>query len=98
MIKNKYLKHQASIHNLIWRGLQVLGKQGVIFAILILAAKLLDPYTFGVYNYILAIILFLVMFGDFGISTATSKYVAEYNATDKNKLKSVVHYPALFRP
>jgi len=90
MIKNKYLKHQASIHNLIWRGLQVLGKQGVIFAILILAAKLLDPYTFGVYNYILAIILFLVMFGDFGISTATSKYVAEYNATDKNKLKSVL--------
>jgi O-antigen/teichoic acid export membrane protein len=30
------------------------------------------------------------MFGDFGISTATSKYVAEYNITDKNKLRAVL--------
>jgi len=30
------------------------------------------------------------MFADFGISTATSKYVAEYNVTDKEKLKSVL--------
>jgi O-antigen/teichoic acid export membrane protein len=32
----------------------------------------------------------LIIFGDFGISTATSKYVAEFNATDKSKLKLVL--------
>jgi hypothetical protein len=51
--------------------------------------KLPDSF-FGIYNYALAIIFFLIMFGDFGISTATSKYVAEYNATNKNKLKAVL--------
>ena len=66
------------------------GKQGIVFLIFILCAKLLSPYEFGIYNYVLAIIFFLIIFGDFGISTATSKYVAEYNVTDKNKLKSVL--------
>ena len=56
----------------------------------ILCAKLLTPYDFGIYNYVLAIVFFLIIFGDFGISTATSKYVAEYNVTDKNKLKAVL--------
>jgi teichuronic acid exporter len=90
MIKKSYQKHKETIDNFGWRVLQIGGKQGITFLIFILAAKLLDPYIFGVYNYILAIIFFLIMFGDFGISTATSKYVAEYNVTDKEKLKSVL--------
>ena len=85
-----YLEHKETIHNFIWRSLQVFGKQGITFLIFILCAKLLSPYEFGIYNYALAIIFFLIIFGDFGISTATSKYVAEYNVTDKNKLKSVL--------
>ena len=76
--------------NFIWRALQIFGKQGITFLIFILCAKLLTPYDFGIYNYALAIIFFLIMFGDFGISTATSKYVAEYNAIDKEKLKSIL--------
>jgi len=90
MIKQKYYQHKETIHNFIWRSLQIFGKEGVTFLIFIICAKLLDPYIFGIYNYILAIVFFLVMFGDFGISTATSKYVAEYNVTDKEKLKSVL--------
>jgi O-antigen/teichoic acid export membrane protein len=70
--------------------MQTLGKSIVTFLIFILCAKLLTPYEFGIYNYILAIIFFLIIFGDFGISTATSKYVAEYNITSKDKLKSVL--------
>lgn len=88
-IKNNYNKHKETIHNFIWRALQIFGKQGITFLIFILCAKLLTPYDFGVYNYILAIIFFLIIFGDFGISTATSKYVAEYNIIDKNKLRLV---------
>jgi O-antigen/teichoic acid export membrane protein len=85
-----YSKHKETIHNFSWRSLQIFGKQGITFLIFILCAKLLTPYDFGIYSYILAIIFFLVMFGDFGISTATSKYVAEYNITNKQKLKSVL--------
>ncbi|MDD4156500.1 MAG: oligosaccharide flippase family protein [Candidatus Cloacimonetes bacterium] len=90
IIKNSYLNHKETIHNFTWRFLQIFGKQGITFFIFVLCAKLLSPYDFGVYNYILAVIYLLIIFGDFGISTATSKYVAEYNATDKNKLKLVL--------
>ncbi|MDO8509459.1 MAG: oligosaccharide flippase family protein [Nanoarchaeota archaeon] len=85
-----YFKHKETIHNFFWRSLQIFGKQGITFLIFILCAKLLSPYEFGIYNYVLAVIFFLIIFGDFGISAATSKYVAQYNVTDKDKLKSVL--------
>jgi O-antigen/teichoic acid export membrane protein len=90
IIKKHYTYHKETIHNFIWRSLQVFAKEGMIFFIFILCAKLLSPYDFGIYNYVLAVLFFLILFGDFGISTATSKYVAEYNTTDKNKLKSIL--------
>lgn len=95
MIKNKYNQHKKLIENITWRALQVAGKQGLTFLIFILCAKLLDPYDFGIYNYILAIIFFLIMFGDFGISTAVSKYVVEYKLKNKEKLKSVIFNSSL---
>ena len=95
MIKNIYSKHRETVHNLFWSTLQVFSKQGITFLIFILCAKILSPYDFGIYNYILAIIFFLIIFGDFGISTATSRYVAEYNAVNQKKLKSVLFNSAL---
>jgi len=90
ILRLQYSKHKETVHNFIWRSLQIFGKQGITFLIFILCAKLLTPYDFGIYNYILAVVFFLIIFGDFGISTATSKYVAEYNATDKQKLKFIL--------
>jgi len=90
MLKKIYNNHKETIHNFIWRSLQIFGKQGITFLIFILCAKLLTPYDFGLYNYALAIIFFFIIFGDFGISAATSKYVAEYNAINKDKLKLVL--------
>jgi O-antigen/teichoic acid export membrane protein len=90
MIKKAYKTHRETIHNFFWRALQIIGKDGVVFLIFLISARLLIPYEFGVYNYVLAVIFFLIIFGDFGISTATSKYVAEYNATNKKKLKLVL--------
>jgi O-antigen/teichoic acid export membrane protein len=87
---SSYLSHKETIHNFTWRALQIFGKQGLTFFIFILCAKLLTPHDFGIYNYILAVIFMLIIFGDFGISTATSKYVAEYNATDQEKLKFIL--------
>jgi len=90
MLKKTYHTHKETIHNSIWRALQIFGQNGIVFLIFIISAKLLIPYDFGIYNYAIAIVFFLIIFGDFGISTATSKYVAEYNAMDKEKLKSVL--------
>ena len=90
MIKILFNNHRETIMNVFWRGLQLAVKDGVSFIIFILAAKFLSPYEFGVYNYVLAVIFFLILFGDFGISMATSKYVAEYQVTDPEKLKYVL--------
>jgi O-antigen/teichoic acid export membrane protein len=90
IFKNFYSKHRSILINFTWRFLQIFGKQGILYFIFFLCAKLLDSYNFGIYNYILAIVFFLIMFGDFGISTASSKFVAEYNITSQEKLKAVV--------
>lgn len=89
-IKHNYFKYKETFHNFLWQSLQIFGKQGTTFLIFFLAAKLLSPYEFGVYNYVLVIVFFLIIFGDFGISKATTKYVAEYNVTDNDKLKAVL--------
>src|SRR3989344_3923044 len=90
MFKDKLIKHREAMSNFIWRLLQLVSKQGVTLLIFLLSARMLPPYEFGTYNYALAIIFFLIMFGDFGISTATSKYIAEYNVTNKDKLRLVL--------
>lgn len=90
MIKTLFNDHRKTILNVFWRGLQLVVKDGVSFVIFILAAKFLNPYDFGVYNYVLAVIFFLILFGDFGISVAASKYVAEYQVTNPEKLKYVL--------
>jgi len=90
MINAIFKKHGETILNVFWRGLQLTVKDGVSFVIFILAAKFLNPYDFGVYNYVLAVVFFLILFGDFGISVAASKFVAEYQATDPEKLKYVL--------
>ena len=90
MIKALIDEHRETILNVFWRGLQLAVKDGVTFVIFILAAKFLNPYDFGVYNYVLAVIFFLILFGDFGISLAASKYVAEYQITNPEKLKYVL--------
>jgi O-antigen/teichoic acid export membrane protein len=95
MIKALFKNHGETILNVFWRGLQLAVKDGVSFVIFILAAKLLLPYEFGVYNYLLAVVFFLILFGDFGISVAASKYVAQYQATDPEKLKYVLFNSAL---
>ena len=90
MIKTLFKDHRETILNVFWRGLQLAVKDGVTFVIFILAARLLSPYEFGVYNYVLAVIFFLILFGDFGISVAASKYVAEFQVTNPEELKYVL--------
>lgn len=85
-----YIKHTTTIHNFGWRAIQVLAKQGINFLIFLLCAKFLSPYNFGLYNYILTIVFFLVMFGDFGISSATSKYIAEYGESNQRETKKII--------
>jgi O-antigen/teichoic acid export membrane protein len=78
------------IKSSIWRGAQLIVKQGMNIFIFFIVAHLVDPGKVGLYSYVSSIAVLLGLVGDFGISTATSKYVAEYSKTDQTKLKSIV--------
>ena len=83
-------KNKRLLEDFLWRAAQLVGKQGVTFLIFLMAATLLTPYEFGMYNYLLALVFLLVIFADFGISTAASTYAAGYNATDPRKLSRLL--------
>ena len=70
-------QNREPITHFIWRISQLLMKDGINFLIFIFAAKLLVPYEFGIFNYVMALVFFFILFGDFGISVAASKFVAE---------------------
>ena len=55
-----------------------------------LAARMLSPEIFGQFNFLLALVAFFMIFCDFGISTATAKYTAEYSVNSPEKLKHIL--------
>jgi len=83
-------RNREPIIHFIWRIGQLLVKDGINFLIFIFAAKLLVPYEFGIFNYVMALVFFFILFGDFGISVSASKFVAEYDATDPGKIAYVL--------
>jgi len=84
-----YKKNKVIFHNFIWRGLQIASKQGTLFIFTLIAAKLLSVDDFGKFTYYFTTILLLTMLSDFGLSSAISKYTAEYNYKDKQKINSL---------
>lgn len=89
-ILSKLKNNKEFSRNFIWRCVQTFGKQGASFILFIIATYLLSKENMGIYNYVFSALYLLTIFADFGISTATSKYVAEYNVIDKDKLKKVL--------
>jgi O-antigen/teichoic acid export membrane protein len=90
MVKQYFIKHKAIITDYVWRLMQIGSKQVITFIIMLLSANLLTVTEFGVLTYVLTSITFFTLLCDFGLSAAASKYVAEYNLTDKDKVKSIL--------
>lgn len=89
-LKKKLKPHKARAVNFVWRLLQMFGKHGFSFINFIIFIEILSPRDFGIYSYMLSSIMLLALFADFGISGSTSKYVAEYSAVSKKKIKYIV--------
>lgn len=89
LVVSKFKKNKELSNSFIWRLVQVLGKQGTSAIMFFIATFFLTKEDMGVYNYVFSVLSLLVIFSDFGISTATSKYVTEYNTVNKEKLKKV---------
>lgn len=89
ILKHFFIKHRQLRVDFLWRLLQLIGKEGFLFATLFITATILSPFDFGTYSYLLAIVLLLVLMSDFGMSTASSRFVAEYSVRDNEGLLKV---------
>jgi PST family polysaccharide transporter len=88
-LKNKFsnFKYQNFIKDYFWRFLQIFSKQIVTFFLFFFTARFLYSPDFGLYNYLFGLVGFFVLFGDFGISLTTSKFVSETD--DFEQLKKI---------
>jgi O-antigen/teichoic acid export membrane protein len=91
MFEALYLEHKETAQNFFWRNIQIFIKGAVSLAIFFLAAKWISPEKFGLLNYSLVVMSLLGIFCDFGISTATAKFVAEYKAINPRSIHNVLY-------
>ena len=87
---HKFKKNRELSQSFVWRLVQILGKQGASGIMFFISAYFLAKEDMGIYNYVFSVLTLLVMFSDFGISTATSRYIAEYNSVQKERVKRVL--------
>ncbi|MDZ7859201.1 MAG: oligosaccharide flippase family protein [Candidatus Krumholzibacteriota bacterium] len=90
MLVKKYNKHRETIHNFIWRSLQIGAKQGSTFLIFFISARYLDPENLGLFTYLIAISSLLIIVCDFGFTPSTSKFVAQHKAKGSKSLNRIL--------
>ena len=88
-IIQKFKNNKELSKSFLWRLTQILSKQGTSALMFFIATYFLAKEDMGIYTYISSALLLLVIFADFGISTATSRYITLYNTEDKSKVKKV---------
>src|SRR5258705_297893 len=63
---------------------QIIMRQGLNFFLFFYIAKTVTPYEFGAYNYVVAFITLILVFSDFGLSVAITKFIAEDDDDSKH--------------
>jgi len=86
----KYQNNKELSYSFGWRLTQILTKQGSSALMFFIATYFLTKGEMGIYNYMSSALFLMIVFADFGISTATSKCVAQYNTEDKGKVGKVL--------
>lgn len=90
MIQRIYYRHKETIHNFLWRSVQIGAKQGTTFLIFFISAYFLAPEELGLFSYLMAVIGLLMIACDFGFSPATSKYVAEEKTKGSKSVNNIL--------
>ncbi|MBY9007021.1 MAG: oligosaccharide flippase family protein [Candidatus Lokiarchaeota archaeon] len=89
-IKSFLQQYQILGKNLIWRIFQKLSKVIIDFMLLFISSLLLGDVLFGTYEYLLILMGFFVIIGEFGLSASVGKYIAENSIKSKEKVDSVI--------
>lgn len=80
-----------------YRAAQTFFKQGFSFGLFILAASVINTVDFGIYNYIMSIIFFLMIFTDVSLSNAVTKHLTEDDSDSRGaSIVKILQVTALF--
>ena len=84
LLKNKLLKES------VWSLADKLSASLLGFLIFIIIPRLLGPEKYGLFSLTLSLVGFFVIFADLGLSSATSRFVAQYSRKDPSKLRVIL--------
>ena len=88
--------NKSILINLSWRILQTFSKQGLVFIMFYLSSLYLSPNDFSIYTYIFVVIYFLALLWDFGISSAISKYAADFEYSKNKNIEKIIPTISIF--
>lgn len=88
----KYYTNEYIV-NYFWNFVQVFTKQGFLFYLFFISAKFLNKFDFGLLNYWMSILTFILIFCDFGISASVKKYTSELNVSKNNNDIKEILFP-----
>ena len=83
-------KYQFLGKNYIWKVIQKLSRVFIDFMLFIISSLILEPELFGTYQYLMILIGFFIIIGEFGLSASVSRYIAEFGIKDKEKIDSIM--------
>lgn len=91
LLQNKLLKEST------WALLAKFFAAGMGFFLFILIPRFLGPKDYGIFALTLSILVFFMLFADFGISASSSKFIAQYVKKDKFQVRNIIKEVLLLR-
>lgn len=91
LLQNKLLKES------LWALLAKLFAAGMGFFLFIFVPRLLGPKDYGIFALTMSILTFFMLFADLGISSSSSKFIAQYIKKDKFQVRNIIKEVLLLR-
>ena len=91
LLQNKLLKESF------WALLAKFFAAGMGFLLFIILPRMLGPNDYGIFSLTLSILVFFMLFADFGISASSSKFIAQYIRKDGSQIRNILNDALLLR-
>lgn len=73
-----------------YRLIQTSSKEGFVFLLFLITANSVSSEEFGILSYVMAIAMLMIFFVNFGLSSAVTRYTAEFAVNKKYKINKIV--------
>lgn len=92
-----YLLRNKLFKEFFWALLSKFFAAGMGFFLFIILPRMLGPTDYGIFSLTLSILVFFMLFADFGISASSSKFIAQYIRKDSSQIRNILNDVLLLR-